>query len=116
MSHHKPRIQNHLLSAEKGLAVRVELLKTKGIDGSRVEKDCQIRKLKAQVRKAKRQLTAIAALETQMAEKAEVRIRKEAAAKSEAHQKKSKKRDVNAPPAKKRKKRRIESDEIEQAA
>lgn len=116
MLHRKARIQNHLESTEKLLAARVELLKANGVDACRIEKDSQIRQIKAQVRKAKRQLGAIAAVEIQMAEKAEARIRREAAAKSAANQKKSKKRDVNAPPAKKRKKRRIEPDEIESAA
>lgn len=111
MLHRKPHIENHLQSAEKRLASRLELLTTNGVDAGRIKKDSQIKRFKAQVRKAKRELTAIAAVETLMAEKSESRTRKEAAAKSEAMHKRSKKRDRNAPPAKKRKKRRIEVDE-----
>jgi hypothetical protein len=81
---------------------------------NRIYKDAQIRRFKAQVRKAKRELTEIAAVETQMAEKAELRIAKAAAAQSAALQKKAKKRDRNAPPAKKRRKRRYEADEGQQ--
>lgn len=113
MLHRKPHIENHLQSAEKRLSARLELLTTNGADAGRIKKDSQIKRFKAQVRKAKRELTAIAAAETLMAEKSEARIRKEAAAKLETMHKKSKKRDRNAPPAKKRKKRRVEVDENE---
>ena len=116
MLHHKPHIENHLQSAEKRLAARVELLTTNGTDSDTIKKDSHVRQFKAQIRKAKRQLTAIATSETLTAEKAETRLRKEAAAKSEQTQKKSKKRDLNAPPAKKKKKRRVEPDEVGQAA
>ena len=114
MLHRKPHIENHLQSAEKRLAARLELLTANGMDTDRIKKDPQIRRFKARVRKARRELTVIAAAETLTAEKAETRIRKTADAKSEALHKKSKKRDPNAPPAKKRRKRRFEVDEGEQ--
>jgi GTPase involved in cell partitioning and DNA repair len=115
MLHRKPHIENHLQSAKKRLAARHELLTANGMDTGRIYKDAQIRRFKAQVRKAKRELTEIAAVETQMAEKAELRIAKAADAQSAALQKKTKKRDRNAPPAKKRRKRRYEADEGQQS-
>lgn len=114
MLHRKPHIENHLQSAKKRLAARLELLTTIGMDADRIQKDPQIRRFKARVRKARRELTVIATTETLTAEKAETRIRKAAAAKAEALEKKSKKRDRNAPPAKKRRKRRNEADQDEQ--
>lgn len=105
MLHRKPQIENHLESAEKRLSARVESLTTIGIDASRIQKDYKVRQFKAQIRKSKKQLTAILAAETLTAEKAETRTRKDAAAKSEPSKKKSSKRDPNTPPAKKRKKR-----------
>ncbi len=116
MLHRKPHIENHLQSAEKRLAARVASLTINGSDAKRIEKDCQVKQFKAQIRKAKRQLAAITASETLTAEKAEALIRKEAAAKSAPIEKKSKKRDPNTPPAKKKKKRQVESDEDKQAA
>ncbi len=115
MLHRKPHIENHLQSAEKRLAARLELLTTNGMDADRIKKDPQIRRFKARMRQARRELTVIAAAESLTAEKVETRIRKAAAAQSEATQKKSKKRDPNAPPAKKRRKSRPEADEVEQA-
>lgn len=113
MLHRKSHIENHLRSAENRLAARLELLTTNGMDADRMKKDPQIRRFQAQARKARRELSAIAATETLMAEKAESRIRK-AAAKSEASHNKPRKRDRDAPPAKKRKKRHLEADENEQ--
>ena len=114
MLHRKPHIESHLQSAEKRLAARLELLTANGMDADRIQKDPQIRRFKARMRQARRELTVIATTETLTAEKIETRIRKAEAAQSEALQKKSKKRDPNAPPAKKRRKRRLEADEGEQ--
>jgi hypothetical protein len=116
MLHRQPHIQNHLLSAKTRLAARINLLTENGADADKIKKDNQVRQFKAQIRKAKKQLTAIEASETLTAEKAEARIRKEEAAKSAPTSKKSKKRDPNTPPAKKRKKTRIELAEDKQAA
>ncbi|WP_319524514.1 hypothetical protein [uncultured Desulfosarcina sp.] len=111
MLHRKPHIESHLKSAEKLLAERHEVLTANGMDAEKIIKDSRIKQLKAEMRHAKKQLAAIAALETQMAEKAEARIRKETAAKSGELPDKPKKRDRNAPPAKKKKKRRTEMEE-----
>ncbi len=111
MLHRKPHIQNHLQRAQEKLAARLELLTTDGVDADRIKRDYKIKQFNAEARKARRELAAIAAMETLMAEKAESRQRKEAAAKSEASGKKSKKKDRNAPPAKKRNKIRVEAEE-----
>ena len=111
MLHRKPHIESHLKSAEKLLAERLELLTANGMDAGTILKDSRVKQLKAEARHAKKQLAAIAALETQMAEKAEARIRKETAAKSGDLSDKPKKKDRNALPAKKKKKRRIELEE-----
>lgn len=114
MLHRKPQIQNHLQFAQKRLADRLELLTANGVDADRIKKDYKIKQFNAEARKAKRELAAIAAVEALMAEKAESRQRKEAAAGSEALGKKSKKKDKDAPPAKKRRKPRMEAEGDEQ--
>jgi len=111
MLHRKPHIESHLRSTEKLLAEHLKLLTTNGEDSERIIKNSQVRHLKAKIRQAKKQLATIASLETQMAEKVETRTRKEAAAKSEEPHGKPRKKDRNAPPAKKRKKPRIEMEE-----
>lgn len=116
MLHRKPHIENHLQSDEKRLSARVESLTRNGTDAKRIEKDNQVKQLRAQIRKAKRQLATIVASEILMADKAEIRIRKEAAAKSAPIEKKLKKKDADTSPAKKKKKRRVDPDEVEQAA
>jgi hypothetical protein len=52
----KPQIETHKKSAEGKLAVRLELLKTKGMDAKQIEKDSIIKQLKAKIRKAKHQM------------------------------------------------------------
>ena len=116
MLHRRPHIENHLQSAENQLSARVESLTRNGTDARKIEKDNHVKQFRAQIRKAKKQLAAIVASETLTADKAEIRIRKEAAAKSAPTEKKSKKRDADTPPAKKKKKRRAEPDEVEHAA
>jgi hypothetical protein len=111
MLHRKPYIEDHLRSAQKRLIARLELLTTRGMDAGDIEKDNQIKRLKAKARKANRELTAITAMETLMTANTESRMRKEAAAKAEPLHKERKKKDGNAPPAKKKKKRPIEADE-----
>ena len=115
MLHRKPHIENHLESAQKKLAARLELLSTADMAADQIQRDAKVRHFTAQISKAKRELRNTAAIETQTAEKAELRVRKEAAAKAGNSPEKSKKRDVNAPPAKKRKKPRVELDDAEQA-
>jgi hypothetical protein len=111
MLHRKPYIEKHLQSAQKRMAARLELLTTNGVDAAQIKKDTQIKHFNAQVRKAKRELSAIAAIENLVAEKNESRLRKEAAAKEEALQPPPKKRDLNAQPAKKKKQRHVEAEE-----
>jgi hypothetical protein len=110
MLHREIHIENHLQRAQKRLADRLELLTTKGLDAVRINKDAQIKHFKSQVRKARKSLSAIAAVKSLMDENAESRQRKEAAAKMEALNKIPKKRDRNAPPAKKKKKRHMEEE------
>ena len=115
MLHRKPHIENHLKSAEKRLAEHLEQLNANGMEAAKIPRNSQVKNLKATIRQAKKQLAAIAAIETQMATKAEDRIRKEAAKAAEPASK-PKKKDRSAPPAKKRKKPRLEAEAAEQAA
>ena len=115
MLHRKSHIENHFRSAQERLAARRELLSSRGLDADRIKRDTQVRHFNAEVCKARRELRAFAAIETQMAAKAELRIRKETAAKAGDLDGKPKKRDINAPPAKKRRKPRLEPDDGEPA-
>ena len=108
MLHRKPHIEHHLKSTIEQLAERIERMTTHGVANEVIKKDHLVRHLEANIRQAKRQLGAIAALETHLVEKAETRIRKETDAKSEKMHGKSKKKNRDAPPVKKRKKRRID--------
>lgn len=107
MLHRKPHIEHHLKATEERLAERIERLTVHGVATELIKKDHLVRKLEANIRQGKRQLGVIAAQETQLAEKAEARIRKETAAKSEKMHGESKKKDRDAPQVKKIKKRRI---------
>ena len=105
----KPQVEAHKKSAEGKLAVRLELLKTKGMDAKQIEKDSIIKQLKAKIRKAKHQMDGIAAMETLTAEKADAKARKVAAAK--APQPAPKKAPKSAAPKKPKKEKKPAAEE-----
>ena len=72
----KPFIEEHKRSAEGQLAVRLELLKTKGLDNKSIQKDAKIKQFKARIRKAKQQLQSIASMEDMTRGKAAAKAQK----------------------------------------
>jgi hypothetical protein len=81
---HKERIivTEQKVSAERKLAARLELLKSKGVDEPGAQKDSFIKKLQADIRKTKRQLLSISAQEKLTAQRAQEKIDKLAAKKN----------------------------------
>jgi hypothetical protein len=87
------------------LTTRVAALEAKGVDKTGIEKDVLVKKLKADLRKTKRRLTAVAAQEKLQAQKQETKAQKEAAKKeAEAPVKAAKPKKEEAKPQKKEKK------------
>ena len=86
MLNRRPQIEAHKKAAEENLTARLELLKTKGLNDEQIQRDARIKKLRAQVRKAKHQLAGIAAMSDLMEEKAAAKARKAAAAKEPRQQ------------------------------
>jgi hypothetical protein len=80
MSHkEKINVTEQKGAAERKLAARLELLKSKGMDDAAVKKDSFIKKLHADIRKAKRQLLGIADQEKLTAQRAQEKADKLAA-------------------------------------
>ncbi|MDA8142226.1 MAG: hypothetical protein M0036_26570 [Desulfobacteraceae bacterium] len=99
--------EQHQQVAQAALAARIALLESKGIAAKIIEKDSQVKKLKADVRKAKHRLMQVAAQEKLQAQKKEAKAAKieaEKAAKQPAQAPKAKKEKEEAKPAKKEKK------------
>ena len=98
----KPHFENHKTQAESMLAVRLEILKSKGISDLQIKKDSKVKHYRAEIRKARYQLADIAKLEAQIVQKAETKAAKLAAPKidhaklkgsSSDHEKKRAKRE-----------------------
>lgn len=64
------------------LATRISFLKEKGLDAVAIKRDCSIKKMKADIRKANYRLTCIAAQEKLNADKAKTKKEKLAAKKN----------------------------------
>ena len=109
MLNRKSQIEAHKKSAEGQLAARLELLKSRGMDDRRIEKDPGIKKIKAQIGKARHQMAGITAMETLVGAKAEARAQKAAAAK--APHVKPKKSLSGAAPKKPKKEKKPVADE-----
>ncbi len=97
--------ENHRQKAQAELAARMALLKERGMEPKSVEKDTIVRKLKAEMRKAKHRLTGVDAQEQLLArkvqhkqDKAAAELEKKAGPKAEPAKKEA------AKPAKKEKK------------
>lgn len=98
----KPHILEHKDSAERKLASHIETLKSKGATEAQIQKNGAVKHFKAKIRQATHQLAGIAALEKQIARKAEAKAEKQAAPKISA----PKKKHVPDPAKKKAKKER----------
>jgi hypothetical protein len=75
-SQRKVHRTGHQLQAEKMLAARTEMLKTKGFDDAKIKRDATIRKIKADINHTKRQLDRMAKQEKLNAELAQAKIDK----------------------------------------
>ena len=83
MLNKKPNIENHKHLAEGKLAARLELLKSQGKTAVQIKRDPTVRHFRAEARTARNQLAGIAKLESEIAQKAEVKAQKLAAPKAE---------------------------------
>ena len=83
MLNRKPFIENHKSIAESQLAALLKMLKSTGMTYEQIQRHPKVRHYKAAARQARSQLASIAKLESQIAEKAEVKARKLAAAKTD---------------------------------
>ena len=79
----KPYIENHKNLAESKLLTRLEFLKSKGMTAIQIQRDTTIKHFKAQMRQARNQLADIAKLESQIAQKAEIKAQKLAVPKTD---------------------------------
>jgi hypothetical protein len=83
MLNKKPHIENHRNLAESKLFARLEILKSKGKTAVQIQRDAKVKHHKAKIRKARNQLANIAKLESQIAQKAEIKAKKLAAPKTD---------------------------------
>lgn len=82
MLHQKTFIEEHQRQAQGQLEARLEMLKSKGMDDKTILKDAKVKQFKALVRKAKRRLDSIAAMQTLASTKKATKAQKAAAAKA----------------------------------
>jgi hypothetical protein len=68
--------QAHQLAAEQKLAARLAILKEKGANDTALVKDPMVKKIKADIRKAKFRLRSVAAQEKLMADKVQAKADK----------------------------------------
>jgi hypothetical protein len=79
MLNRKPYVENHKNIAESKLAARLEILKSKGMTAEQIKRDASVKHFRAEMRQARNQLADIAKLESQIAQKAEIKAKKLAA-------------------------------------
>lgn len=96
----KPYVEQHKTTAEKQLVLQEDMLKSKGMTETQIQRDSRVRHLKGKIRQAKHQLTGIAELEEMITRKAEIKIEKQAFQKASQ----PKKRHTADPASKKAKK------------
>ena len=104
MLNRKPYVENHKNLAESKLAARLEFLKSQGITAVQIQRDATVKHIKAEMRKARNQLAGIAKLESQIAQKAEIKAKKLAAPKVQPSKHKPSDADLEKKRAKKEKK------------
>jgi hypothetical protein len=78
MLRRKPYVERHKTIAENQLALQEEMLKSKGMTETQIQRDSRIRHFKGKIRQAKHQLAGITELEGLIAHKAEIKIEKQA--------------------------------------
>ena len=83
MLNKKPYIENHKNLAESKLATRLEILKSRGMTPVQIQRDATVKHFRAEIRKARYQLADIATLESQIAQRAEIKAKKLAAPKTD---------------------------------
>jgi len=74
--HKKPYIENKKEASVKKLSLRLEALKTQGLDEKTIQKDTTVRQIKAAIRQARHQMARIAEIEALDRKKAEAREEK----------------------------------------
>ena len=104
MLNKKPYIETHKNLAESKLAARLEILKSNGVTDIQIQRDAKVKHFKAEIRKARYQLADIAKLESQIAQRAEIKAKKLAAPKVEPPRHKRGSSDPEKKRAKKEKK------------
>jgi len=104
MLNKKPYIENHKNLAERKLAARLETLKSNGVTDIQIQRDANVKHYKAEIRQARYQLADIAKLESQIAQKADIKAKKLAAPKVEPPRHKRASSDPEKKRAKKEKK------------
>ena len=95
--HKKTSIEKQKQAAAKNLAIRLDLLKSKGWDDKRIQKDAKVKQYQAQRREYTRRLTGIAAMEALASQKVEIKAQKIEAIKSAPPKIKKKKAAPEAP-------------------
>jgi hypothetical protein len=101
MLNKKTYIENHKNLAASKLAARLEFLKTRAMPHDRIKKDPTVKHFRAEIRKAGYQLADIVKLESEIAQRAEIKAEKLSAPQTDAP--KHKRTDTD--PTKKRAKR-----------
>ena len=96
MLRQRPVIEEHQRQAQGKLQARLEMLKSKGMDDKTILKDDKVKQFKAMVRKAKRRLDNIAAMQTLASTKKAAKAQKAAKAKP-THQEPPKSKKIAAP-------------------
>ena len=114
MLNRKPYVENHKFLAESKLAARLEFLKSKGMTAVQIQRDATVKHIKAEMRKAKNQLADIAKLESQIAQKAEIKAQKIAAPKTDHPKHKRSVSDPEKKRAQREKKRAAATAETEE--
>jgi hypothetical protein len=72
----KPYIENHKKAAEAELRKRLEILKSKGMSDSEIQRDPKIKHCRAEIRQINHQLADIEHMESSILHKAEIKARK----------------------------------------
>jgi hypothetical protein len=105
----KLNIADHQKMDHATLQTRLELLKSKGFNDLQIGRDPKVREIKAKIRKARRQMARMEALKLMVAEHAEAKAKKLAAAKEAPAQ--VKKAQHSETPKKPRKERKPAKDD-----
>jgi hypothetical protein len=80
MQKRKPFVEMHKKAAEKNLADRLEMLKSKDVSDQLIHKDVKVRQFKAAIRKARLELAGIEQMARLTEKKKEAKAQKAAAA------------------------------------